>query len=594
MEKRVVLAVALTIGVYVAYIAWFAPRPAPRPAVPPQGTAPAAAGTGAPVAGVPKAVGAPLGAGARKVLTQNPAPPDEKLGNGKLELTVASKGAALKAAEAWACVYDGRANGPVEGDPGRATGWAPGMPGALSADVLSAVAELPDLTASDWKLAPRDGEVSAEIETGGLVVTRTLRVSTDPAYPWHADVRYTIRNVSAEAGSIRTLEIVGPVQPKPTLPADDGVLVATAGEDGAVEVLHGYKVHEILTETPGVERRAGTHKWAFIGARADFYLGALVPKSDLPADTTVGFRAGTLPDVPGDMGKTAAAAFRIPVIVPPAGGEVAFDFMLYAGPSQRSLLGDEKSPYHVLHGATVQRSFIFSLSWLQRFLAWLLGGLASTGMGYGLAVLALTVLVRGALFPLSRKSQISMRLHGQKMARLKPKMDAIREKHKDPKKQQELTMKLMREEKVSLLPGGCLLAFAQMPVWIALYGVLQTTFEMRHASFLWAHDLTAPDHLFRFAHLDGWHWINQGWFNLLPILMMVVWYASAAMQPLPEDPQQRQQAKMMRWMPVLFGIFLYGTASGLTLYMTMSALWSIGETWLIRKLWLSKLENALK
>jgi membrane protein insertase Oxa1/YidC/SpoIIIJ len=66
------------------------------------------------------------------------------------------------------------------------------------------------------------------------------------------------------------------------------------------------------------------------------------------------------------------------------------------------------------------------------------------------------------------------------------------------------------------------------------------------------------------------------------------------MQPLPEDPQQRQQAKMMRWMPVLFGFFLYGTASGLTLYMTMSALWSIGETWVIRKLWLAKLENALK
>jgi YidC/Oxa1 family membrane protein insertase len=602
MEKRVVLAVVLTIGVYVAYIGWFAPRPAPRPAVP-HGTGPVAASTGAartdgPAPDGPRpAPGAPAAPGARAPSKQYEPSADEKLVAGPLELTVASKGAALKDADAYACVYHARGDAPVEGDPGRATAVPSDMPGALSADLESPIAALPDLTASDWKLARRDGEVSAEIESGGVLVTRTLRMSGDPALPWHADVRYTLRNVSAEAGSLRTFEIVGPVLPATKMP-DDGVLVATSGEDAKVEVLHAVAIHQLLTENPKSERPAGAGKWAFIGARADFYLGALVPKGDLPADTTVGFRRGTLPGLPGDHGKTAAAAFRIPVTVPPAGGEVAYEFMLYAGPNQRSLLQDDQSPYYVLHGATVQRTFIFSLGWLSRFLAWLLKGIASTGIGYGLAVLCLTILVRGALFPLSRKSQISMRLHGQKMARLKPKMDALKEKHKDPKKQQEMTMKLMREEKVSLLPGGCLLAFAQMPVWIALYGVLQTTFEMRHAQFLWAHDLTAPDHLIRLATLEGDGFFarsfDHGWLNLLPLLMMVVWYTSAAMQPLPADPQQAQQAKMMRWMPVLFGFFLYTTASGLTLYMTMSALWSIGETWLIRKLWLSKLENALK
>jgi YidC/Oxa1 family membrane protein insertase len=185
-----------------------------------------------------------------------------------------------------------------------------------------------------------------------------------------------------------------------------------------------------------------------------------------------------------------------------------------------------------------------------------------------------------------------MRLHSQKMQRLKPKMDAIKEKHKDPKKQQELTMKLMREEKVTLLPSGCFLAFAQMPIWIALYGVLQSTFEMRHASFLWVKDLTGPDHLVHLPFFAGM-WLMPEWLNLLPILMMATWYTSAAMQPLPDDPQQASTAKMMRWMPVLMGLMLYSYASGLTLYMTMSALWSIGETWYIRKKWLSKLELAL-
>lgn len=601
MEKRFILAIVLTIAVLWGF-SFFGRHPVPQGPALPQGTAPAAAGTGAVATGTgairtdgPPPEGPGRAPGARKPSNQYQASPDERLVSGPLELTVASKGAALKAADAYACAYHARGGILVEGDPGRATAWVDGMPGALTADVRSAVAALPDLTASDWKIAQKDGEVTAEIESGGVLVTRTLRISSDPAHPWHADVRYTLRNVSAEPGTMRTLEIVGPVLPKATKPPhpDDGVLVATAGEEGSVDLLRAHDVYKLLSENPHSERRAATGKWLFIAARSDFYLGALAPKGDLPADTTVGFHVGQFPDEPGDAGQSAVAAFQIPVTVPPKDGEIAFDFLLYAGPNDKKLLDDPSSPYHALHTAVVSRGFLgIKLTWISSLMTWLLSLLASTGMGYGLAVMSLTVLVRGALFPLSRKSQISMRLHGQKMARLKPKMEAIKEKYKDPKKQQEMTMKLMREEKVSLLPGGCLLAFAQMPVWIALYGVLQTTFEMRHARFLWAHDLTAPDHLVRLEFASTWRFFPE-WINLLPIVMMVVWYVSAAMQPLPDDPQQRQQAKMMRWMPVLFGLFLYGYPAGLTLYMTMSALWSIGETWLIRKLWLSKLEKAL-
>ncbi len=221
-------------------------------------------------------------------------------------------------------------------------------------------------------------------------------------------------------------------------------------------------------------------------------------------------------------------------------------------------------------------------------LAWLLTMLASTGMGYGLAVVCLTILVRGALFPLSRKSQISMRVHSKRMASIKPKMDAIKKRYKDPKKQQEETMKLMRQEKISPVPGGCLLAFVQMPIWISLYGILQTTYEMRHAKFLWAHDLTGPDHLLHMPWFEGVPLMPE-WLNLFPILMMITWGISSHMQPLPDDPQQRQTAKMMRWMPMMFGLILYNYASGLTIYMTCSALWSICEVQLIKRVWLNKL-----
>jgi YidC/Oxa1 family membrane protein insertase len=376
---------------------------------------------------------------------------------------------------------------------------------------------------------------------------------------------------------------------------DAGVLLAQSGVDGVIERHPSAEVVKLLEENPKFDRRSETGKWAFLAARGDFYLGALAPTGDLPPDTTVGLRFGKrLDEAGGPPTPVAITSFRIPLVVPPQGSEATYSFMFYAGPNQRAVLLEEGSPYHVIARAAESTGFLgIKLTWISLFLAWLLRQLASTGMGYGLAVISLTIIVRTLLFPLSRKSQISMRLHGQKMQRLKPKLDAIKEKYKDPKKQQEATMKVMREEKVSILPGGCLLAFLQMPIWIALFNVLQTTFEMRHARFLWVEDLTAPDHL---AHLPFFASVSflPSWLNLLPILMMATWYASAAMQPLPTDPQQRQTAKMMRWMPVVMGIFLYGYPAGLALYMTMSAVWSIGETWLIRRLWLDKLENALK
>lgn len=585
MEKRVVLAIGLTVGLYVVYFMWFAPRhPAQQP-VSPRGTVAQGSVAPAPHPSDPTA-------GPRKVSEANPAAPDEKLANRAVDLTFVSRGGALRSAEVWGCSYHERGDRGVKGDPGFATDWVEGMPGALSVDLLGFPEEVPDLARSNWKLIRGEDSVTAAFDAAGLAIARTVRLSSDAAHPWHADVTYTVRNDGAEPGAVRTLEIVGPVLPKPAM-GDDGVLVAQAGEGGEVEELHAEKIAKELAENPRLERRSATGRFAWVAVRADFYVGALVPKGDLPQGTTVGFRTGTRPDPHGPPTPTAAATFRIPLVVPPKGAETSYEFRFYAGPNERSILLDETSPYHELHGAMVQRKFLISLGPISRFMSWLLATLAGTGMGYGLAVISLTILVRGALFPLSRKSQISMRIHAQKMQRLKPKLDAIKEKYKDPKKQQEATMKVMREEKVSLLPGGCLLAFLQMPIWIALYNVLQTTFEMRHAGFLWVRDLTAPDQLLHLPFLHG-VWLLPEWLNLLPILMMATWYFSAAMQPLPADPQQAQQAKMMRWMPVVMGVFLYSTAAGLTLYMTMSALWSIGETWLIRKLWLNKLEAALK
>ena len=98
--------------------------------------------------------------------------------------------------------------------------------------------------------------------------------------------------------------------------------------------------------------------------------------------------------------------------------------------------------------------------------------------------------------PKAKQSRVNAE-HAKKMARIKPKLDAIKKKYKDPRKQQQAQMKLMREEKMSLVPGGCLLAFVQMPIWFALYGLLGTTAS---TSWIWA---TRTGRSSRSGQMDG-------------------------------------------------------------------------------------------
>ncbi|MGH9426597.1 MAG: membrane protein insertase YidC [Terriglobia bacterium] len=169
---------------------------------------------------------------------------------------------------------------------------------------------------------------------------------------------------------------------------------------------------------------------------------------------------------------------------------------------------------------------------------------------YGVAIVALTLLINLALFPLKYKSIVS----AQKMQKVQPQMKAIQEKFKrlkptDPKRQQmnAEVMALYKEHGVNPL-GGCLPLLLQMPFFIAFYNVLSVAIELRHAPFfLWIKDLSAADHTY-----------------ILPILMTVTMVVMQKMTPTPTaDPVQ---AKIMLAMPVFFGFMLAFTSSGLVLY----------------------------
>ncbi len=198
---------------------------------------------------------------------------------------------------------------------------------------------------------------------------------------------------------------------------------------------------------------------------------------------------------------------------------------------------------------------------------------------FGVAILIVTVLLKGLFFPLANKSYASM----AKMKALQPEMTAIRERHADDKmKQQQALMELYKTQKINPI-AGCWPVLLQIPVFFALYKILFITIEMRHAPFFgWIHDLAAPDptnifNLFgalpftppTMLHLGAW-----------PIIMGITMFIQMKMNPEPPDPVQKM---MFTWMPVFFTFLLGSFPAGLVIYWSWNNLLSVTQQGFIMK-----------
>src|SRR6478736_9431436 len=157
---------------------------------------------------------------------------------------------------------------------------------------------------------------------------------------------------------------------------------------------------------------------------------------------------------------------------------------------------------------------------------------------YGLAVLATTVLVKAAFFPLANKSYESM----AKMKKLQPEMEKIRERFKDDRvKQQQELMALYKNEKINPM-AGCLPIALQIPVFFALYKVLLVTIDMRQAPFFgWIRDLSAPDptSIFNLFGLIPWMPPQYLMIGVFPVIMGITMWLQTNLNPPPADPAQQ-------------------------------------------------------
>ncbi|MHC4941490.1 MAG: membrane protein insertase YidC [Planctomycetota bacterium] len=290
----------------------------------------------------------------------------------------------------------------------------------------------------------------------------------------------------------------------------------------------------------------------------------------------------TLAEFKGDALDNVKADFLLSAKMPQPGERASQSFMFFAGPKSANLTALPE--YHDFH-ALIEDSYGSTMRWINVALIGILKFFHSIFGNWGMAIICLTFLVKALLFPLNRVQQVSMHTYSEQMKKLKPKLDELKKKYKNNKKKfNEAQMKLMKEEGLRPPLMGCLLVFLQFPVFIGLFQVLRTAFELRHSPFcLWIQDLSQPDMLCPLPFtipLLGWDMLN-----VLPIGMTVAFYYQQKMMPRPagNDPQAEQMMKIMKFMPIFFGFILYNYAAGLSLYWMTSNLISIFEYKVIRK-----------
>ncbi len=214
-----------------------------------------------------------------------------------------------------------------------------------------------------------------------------------------------------------------------------------------------------------------------------------------------------------------------------------------------------------------------------------------------LCIITLTILVRGSMFPLSRKQALQSARMQAKMRELAPEFKQLEEKYKnDPMGLQHAKHELMMKRGINPMAmlGSCWIVLAQMPIFLGLYYSLQESILFRLAPFLWMKNLAAPDMLIWWGENIPWisrpqdqgsSWLFLGpYFNILPIIWVVLQIIQQKMMMLPPtNEQEAMQQKMMKYMMVVIGVMFYKVAAGLCLYFIMSAAWSLAERKLLPK-----------
>ncbi len=421
------------------------------------------------------------------------------------------------------------------------------------------------LLEANWKLeTPKpikhsDGSqlISFSIQAGPWALRKEFIF---PAQGYVTQIKLSATNISKRDATLPS----GSLLWGPDLGQHDASQQAAGAQGAAINL--EKKIERERAKDKDLLETFGIARWAAV--KNQYFVAALMP--DDTAWKGSELRQFTTPKEGGkDLSPrpSLAAGLSAPDSIVAAGKTVNFTTSLYTGPQEFATLGAVGRNLT----AVVQFQFYQMFDWLNPLCVGLLHILRwfhqLTG-NWGVAVILLTLLVRGALFYPSQKSMVSMRRMQTKMAQMQPRIESLKKTYKDDsKKLNQEMMRLYREQGVNPL-GGCLPMLLQIPIFFALYGTLMAAFELRGASFFWVwDDLSGPDP-------------TRFFFPLVMGASMFIQQKIAPNTSATMSDEQKQMQKMMLYMfPVMFTVMaiFFNWPTGLLLYWTVSNFFGIAQ-----------------
>ncbi len=428
------------------------------------------------------------------------------------------------------------------------------------------------------------GVRAEKLLSNGLRLVKEFELSTN--YLVHATIRW--ENTSSNAVALPLQEwVIGTATPMGD--NDDGTAVGLMWYNGdkSQETLTAYFDNKKLgcfPGTPRTEYRAGEGNVVWAAAHNQFFTLLAMPQTPaqqvvaraipMPRPETGRFSFATSP-----LRKGFETTLVYPATILAPGQSTEQQLQLFTGPKEyrtlATIAGRYKNNADLVMGfgffGFFSKALLLVMNWLNQALS----------IPYGWAIIVLTILLKILFWPLTAASTRS----AQKMAAVAPHLAALKEKYKDdPAKLSQKQMEFFRENKINPV-AGCLPMLVQLPVFFGLFMMLRTAIELRGASFLWAADLSQPDTLFVIPGVTFIPFLSTPGglpLNLMPLLYIATAIWQTHMTPMSPTMDPMQQ-KMMRWMPLMFLLFLYNFSSGLALYMTVNNLLTILQTWLMKR-----------
>jgi len=407
-----------------------------------------------------------------------------------------------------------------------------GLIGSNGLDQVIAGRPIYATSAQHYEIKDGQQQLSVDLtyqDDNALSVTKRF---TFTANDYAVKVDYIINNNTEQNASV---QLYGQLKQTIEVPKKSGAM-PTSAYRGAAYATAEDRYNKFHFDDFEDEKLNLTTKNGWVAMIEHYFVSAWVPKDKGENQLYSNYTANGI----------AIIGFKEPPFTIAAKTTETTSAILYVGPKDQNKMAEIADGLDL----TIDYGFLFMIS---QPLFWLLTHIYDLVGNWGLAIIVITLIVKGGMYPLTKVQYTSM----ARMRELQPKMAALKDRFGDDRqKMGQATMALYKKEKVNPA-GGCFPLLLQMPIFLALYWVFLESVELRQAPFfLWIQDLSAMDPYF-----------------VLPVLMGISMFIMQKMQPVTvQDPMQQ---KIMKYMPVVFSVFMAWFPSGLVLYWFVSNVISI-------------------